>query len=798
MKLLSIEMSGLTCFEKPIEISFKDIGDGTIAIVGVNGSGKTTAMEAAPASLFKRFPTRVGSIYEHCNASTAFIESTWQDAGRLIVCRLDIDADKRLTEGRIWVDGQAASDGKAASFAKAIDGMFGSSDLFKASVFATQDKTGSFLSMARSERKSLFAQLLMLGALEAVAARAKGIADRLALMLERNHTELRSLKTRLEAKPNVEKAIATLAGNVLVSEDNVRAAEFLSDEANKKYITAQTEAASTTQLEDDLKIAERLSGEAQDRADAGALVPKQLQKTATGARTVIAAAAVDGLEGIADRKRDFEATKCDRRRLAAQCELDGLKGVDGLEVEYASNARAIEDLRARGRDRDTASTALVRAKSVAFIARTATGRAETQAELLSQVPCTTSAVWIGLEREGEIADGMDANDLAAVCPLLKSAREAEASIAELEDVQLSAQQNELAAAGTLKTIVDGLGGNADAEALAGRNEEISRRLTLEERRPALVQLLEELNAERREINRLHSNEVEAAQSAVSAANLKLGDITLRLAGALAGAEKTIELQREAAQASQAAAHEAKVRLASARTEDLPAALGVYEDAVLARDTARDEAGIERSNLGSTRNRLVELEAIELESDDLYKWIDAVGRQIAQWNLITEATGQQGAQAIEIDAAGPEIAAIANELLELYPHKKFTIEFVTLKEKASKPGEFKEVFDVIVYDGPKRRLFENLSGGERVIVAEAISLSLAIRNARTNRIKYETLWRDETTGALDETNAEAYVEMLRKARELGEFDQVIFVSHLAIAYDSADARIMLHDGVLMTN
>ena len=104
-----------------------------------------------------------------------------------------------------------------------------------------------------------------------------------------------------------------------------------------------------------------------------------------------------------------------------------------------------------------------------------------------------------------------------------------------------------------------------------------------------------------------------------------------------------------------------------------------------------------------------------------------------------------------------------------------------------------MFDVKVYDAGHDRQVESLSGGEKVIIGEALGLAFAIFNARKSKVKWETLWRDETAGALDQRNAQAYVDMLRRALAVGGFKQVIFVSHQPEVWERADARIDVAGG-----
>ena len=61
------------------------------------------------------------------------------------------------------------------------------------------------------------------------------------------------------------------------------------------------------------------------------------------------------------------------------------------------------------------------------------------------------------------------------------------------------------------------------------------------------------------------------------------------------------------------------------------------------------------------------------------------------------------------------------------------------------------------------------------------------------IRYETLFRDETVGALDAVNGKEYVRMLRRAMELGGFHQVIFICHTPLVWELADCVLSVGGG-----
>ena len=96
------------------------------------------------------------------------------------------------------------------------------------------------------------------------------------------------------------------------------------------------------------------------------------------------------------------------------------------------------------------------------------------------------------------------------------------------------------------------------------------------------------------------------------------------------------------------------------------------------------------------------------------------------------------------------------------------------------------------------LVDELSGGQFVLVNEAVNLGIAIYNMRQGEgIRYETLFRDETVGALDAANGKEYVRMLRRAMNLGGFHQVIFICHTPLVWELADEIVTVGAGSVAT-
>ena len=184
-----------------------------------------------------------------------------------------------------------------------------------------------------------------------------------------------------------------------------------------------------------------------------------------------------------------------------------------------------------------------------------------------------------------------------------------------------------------------------------------------------------------------------------------------------------------------------------------------------------------------RNTRVRIEQIRTERDD--------------WGYLATVFGPDEIQLLEIQSAGPAISEIVNELLEGCLENKFAIRFRTQRAKADGRGSVDD-FDVEVTNKTLDRSFsvDELSGGQFVLVNEALNLGMAMYNAQKGEgVQYEMLFRDETIGALDAHNGVEYVRMLRRAMEVGGFHQVVFITHNPAVWDLADRVVRVADGTV---
>lgn len=170
-------------------------------------------------------------------------------------------------------------------------------------------------------------------------------------------------------------------------------------------------------------------------------------------------------------------------------------------------------------------------------------------------------------------------------------------------------------------------------------------------------------------------------------------------------------------------------------------------------------------------------------------------EVADYTRLAFELGRDGLQALEIDAAGPELTELVNDLLHNCFGNRWTVEIETVREAKSGKKQI-EVFDGIVHDREEGdKTFEQLSGGQKVIIGEAFSLALTMIACGRSGITRPMLIRDETGAALDAETGPAYVAMLRRAADIVNASKVIFVSHNAELHALADSRLYIVKGAV---
>jgi exonuclease SbcC len=173
------------------------------------------------------------------------------------------------------------------------------------------------------------------------------------------------------------------------------------------------------------------------------------------------------------------------------------------------------------------------------------------------------------------------------------------------------------------------------------------------------------------------------------------------------------------------------------------------------------------------------------------------RDLAEWRWLARALGKEGIQALEIDSSGPQVSDLANTLLQEAYGGRFVLRLDTQSALANGHG-VKEDFRIVVLDMERGREGdgEDLSGGERVVIGEALGLAISLFHGQRAGHAFETCIRDETVGALDPDNAERYFHMLRVFLRLGHVQQLLAVVHNPALLPLADRVVRIEAGRIL--
>lgn len=307
----------------------------------------------------------------------------------------------------------------------------------------------------------------------------------------------------------------------------------------------------------------------------------------------------------------------------------------------------------------------------------------------------------------------------------------------------------------------------------------------------------------RQLEQLHIRETTAAADVAAATE------RLKAANANTGpVDRYVALQKERADLAPTLAHLRDAEAAVTVLGELRPQVNRLEDEVASLRAEVDGAPAERpdveaqerdlrhaeSTLVQIRERLERAREAEGQARTLRDELAAVEEERADWTRLGADLGRDGLQALEVDAAGPEISALANDLLHTCFGPRWTVELVTTRQSADGKREI-ETCDVLVTDTERGRMarVETLSGGESVIVGEALSLALTVVATRRMGVDRPTLIRDESGAALDAEKTRAWVRMLRRAAEMIGADKVLVVSHNPEVREMADSVLWVADG-----
>ncbi len=843
-------------------VDFTQIGDGLCAVVGDNGTGKTTLLECAGvAATHRTMPTRPGkkpgNVLDCATARDTLIDLVQHHAGHEWRHVIQIDAGLKhpRVEAYLYRDGEPLNDGKTGTYDEAIAEHFPPLSMMLASTFAAQGGAGSFAQLSAADRRSLFRQMLGLDYLQRLAERAavhRKAADALLGDLQRDEVRLRATET---SAAEIDEQISVEA----LKTDGLRDSAAESDTANTAaqvaLHAAQLQLSKATDVRrevidkraaldlrardarervettsQDLKRAEGVTAQAEQiRTDHATAqhIEQELTQAREDYRTAEDAwKRAKANEEARTRSKDQAQRSAEdvQRRIAAAEEAQ--VGVESLEAKAEALAKAraeqptlLADHRSTTRDAVDLLETHRKAERREDIARRAVETAEAAAAQLDTVPCGGRRVIMqNLTREECDAGLEDVRADCSTCSFLTAATEARDSLTERRGLLVSrVMETQRAAEAHQRADAVKI---AASDALAAVDAEIASMADADARLEAATAALAELPALRERATEIQAtindcddaiakalgeqtehvadrDEAGAAGTKARAALDALDGHAQRL-GSLESAETRIPLLRQAVADHTAARDAAQVELDAieippepeeqrAKTHGLIDAAATAATAATTARTVLDDHTRALARLRGQRDALGDFSGHLREVTTAR---EAIGKRRAGFAMVEHAMGPTGIQALEIDAAGPGVSDIANDLLRAVG-VGYTAQIRTQTGGVGRK-KLRESFDIVVGlpDGGEREL-ARMSFGEQTLVEEAIKLAIATHVSQSTGAQLGTLWRDECDGDLSDGNASRYPAMLRAAMDLGGFDRCFFITHRPDV--AAQADHILHVG-----
>lgn len=789
MRFLRLAGNGFGTFRSAFEVDFHSIAGELIAVCGPNGAGKSTLLELLGAAMYRECPTR-GALVGLATTREAWLELDVEVGDRVYRLRHAADAVSRKSEATVVDVATGASlveSGKVRAYDEWVERHLPPSEVFYSSMFSAQGD-GGFLSLAPGPRKAVLLRVLGVDGLEQRAERARErlreakaelktqearVADERARGLDVAEASDYVLRAKAELAA-VEEERATVAACLEqlrreAADAKVKQAEAQALEERRRDVAARRDAASRRAAD----LAERIRNNA-DLIDRAAVI------RAAAARRAELELRLAELNATAKANADFRK-EIDARIAAAEQRCRRLEA-RAAELQTSLEGRA--EIEAASPDK--ARAALVDAERIT--AECVTRLEVTQTLQLDGADLRIASLRTCLEKIRTGVDdpsGFAAMSLAADdCSAAEQARAPQAVRAAQLDLN-------------------------DAKArLESARGALQRHVELAALKPAIV-------ATEAELARLVAEHKLATAEISEAAALR--DEAEKKGGSLdefvAMADEHKALAADAARLEKLASAEARLaelqpqldeavadaRRLAAEHLSLPEPQPIAFPDVAAKErglSAVDSAvRVARENLTKAEGRLETARSSAERLADMLVGLDVCQKRVAACTLVAETLGRDGLQAYEIDAAGPEISQLATDLLHEAFGSRWTVTLETTRLAAD--GRTLEDCEVRVLDteagtdGPADRL----SGGEKVIVSEALSLALTVLACRRAGFASPTVIRDESGAALDPVRARAHVAMLRRARQLIGASSVLLVSHSPDVVAMTDARVRVEEGTV---
>lgn len=231
----------------------------------------------------------------------------------------------------------------------------------------------------------------------------------------------------------------------------------------------------------------------------------------------------------------------------------------------------------------------------------------------------------------------------------------------------------------------------------------------------------------------------------------------------------------------------KKHLIESQLLDLLAQKKYSQESLIETETLHQDA---LKSFGSIKQQLLQAKALEETLATQQAKIVQLKLEIDDFQVLAQAFGKNGIQALIIESVIPEIESEANLLLSQLSDEQAMIFIEPLKDL--KKGGYKESLDIKISDSAGIRPYEMFSGGEAFRIDFALRIAISKLLAKRVGASLQTLIIDEGFGSQDQEGIARVMEAIYSVRK--DFSKIIVVSHLQEMKDNFPVHFLVNKGL----
>lgn len=798
-----------------IEIDFTG-KTGLMALDGDNGKGKSTCLDSLHP--WPLLASRDGSLYQHVTGREAEKELSFSFNGDLYRTLIKVDSQSERSEGFIWKNGTPEVNGKISTYTKYINGLFGSSTLFFASVFSAQNAE-KMSAMRVGELKELFAEFLRLERYEKWADTEKQLANIYQGRAGDKDGRIKGLEEQSLMRPRIEKDLEIVGeSSSSLSDDHT----LLRQEILRKRSAVDTLKETITRNALALERRADLQGQI-DRLERELAKEKVLAEEEIKEKSVKYLDIKAQLKAVDEVLKDREAIEqADEGRRKLEAELAEMQqAMDLLNQELPGHQAKVHEketeisvLKQRVKDLEDDQELRTLAGISADLSIAIDKKKKEISDLIRDPQYAQLEYELkSLHAAAKVGDGIKADCKEIACAGIRNVLEAKERIPEVEKSiqRRAAEINSLkiTVAEEIEILVSDLGGTA---ILTG-----NRKADIGAEKTALTEQLSTADHCLRNLQQVVVSATELITAKrQSIARFKLSiekqkTLADRLPDVRVAEQRKADLDKQLQEVTDQGTNRKQAWLAKENAYNtginkladslVEIKLDVTADSSL-RTILQEITEIEtvkipavekeiqgaRDRIATLQAELSKIEAAEKELEKVRDERDLLVRNASEWRYLQGVCGKNGLQAIEIAGSAPLICQYANDILSQAFGPLFQIELLTQDDE----GRECLTINVIDEDGECAAL-DKKSGGEMVWCLMALRLGMTLLSKEKSERRFETFLSDEIDGPLSVEKAEQFINMYRAFMAVGGFKAAVFISHKPNCRAMADHILHFESG-----